>query len=95
MGGRKFHRPAISTTAGLTAIECGRIDPLRLSTRRGRVELRWQWLGAGNDPCNIRVFAGPGGGIRPAFFGFEPTSVLLLSSVLSGLFLCPLLKARP
>ncbi len=95
MRGRKICHPAIGAVAGVTALECRRDNRLRLLTRWGRVELRWQRLRAGDDPRDVWIFASPRGGIRPAFLGFEPTNVLFLPPILSDLFLCPLLKARP
>ncbi|OGB93541.1 MAG: hypothetical protein A2Z31_08945 [candidate division NC10 bacterium RBG_16_65_8] len=87
-------RPALVAVAGRTESE--RVSRLRLflSSWR-RIEFRRQRLGAGDDSRDIRVFAGFRRGVGLTLPGFEPTSVLPLLPLLSGLFLCPLLKARP
>jgi len=95
MSGRTSCHLTIGDVAGVILLECGWLDQLRLLTRWGRVELRRQGLRARDNPCNVRVFASPRGGIRSTFLGFEPTSVFILPPLLSGFFLCPLLKARP
>src|SRR5512136_2974524 len=94
MSGRQICHPTIGAVARVTALGCRRDGRLRLLMRWGQVELRRQWLGARNDPRDVWVFAGPRGCIRPSFLGFEPTGILFLPPVLSGLFLCSLLKAR-
>jgi len=59
------------------------------------VEFWRQWLRARDDPGNILIVAGPRGSSCPALFGFEPPNVLLLPSLLSGLFFGPFLDAWP
>ena len=95
MRGRKICHPAIGAVAGATALGYRRHDRLRLLLRWGWVEFRRQSLRAGDDPRDVWVFAGSRGGICPAVLVFDPTSVFFLPLILSGLFLCPFLKARP